>query len=84
MLRVVLVLLYLAASSFTALQTDPGGGLDPLGLGSQSPTADYGGGYDPDGAPKADYGAGYDPNGASSPSPAAPTSDAGAGNDPNG
>jgi hypothetical protein len=67
MLRLVLLVLYLIASSSDSPHTEQGGSLDPLGLAST-----------------ADYGAGYDPNGASSPPPTAPTSDAGAGYDPDG
>jgi len=57
MLRLVLLVLYLLASS-------SGSPTSPL------PTVDSGGGYDPNGAalstpavPAADYGGGYDPNG---------------------
>jgi hypothetical protein len=51
MLRLVLLVLYLAASWATA--TDIGGGLDPNGLAAQAPpstpVADSGGGWDPNG-----------------------------------
>lgn len=51
MLRLVLLVLYLAASWATA--TDSGGGWDPDGLAAQAPpstpVADIGGGWDPDG-----------------------------------
>lgn len=72
MLRLVLLVLYLIASSSASRQTEQGGGLDPLGL-SALPLSST-----------ADYGAGYDPNGASSPPPASPTADYGAGYDPDG
>ena len=49
MLRLVLLVLYLIASSSLSSQTQQGGGLDPLGLNSPPPTADAGGGYDPNG-----------------------------------
>jgi hypothetical protein len=50
MLRLVLLVLYLIAAASTASQTQQGGGLDPLGLNSlPPPTADAGGGYDPNG-----------------------------------
>jgi len=74
MLRLVLLLLYLAAS-FASPQTKGGGGLDPNGLKAQSPppraTGDIGGGWDPDGRsaprpparPTVDAGGGWDPNG---------------------
>jgi len=66
MLRLVLLVLYLIASSSD--RTEQGGmGLNALPLAS---TAEAGAGYDPDGAssppssdPTSDYGAGYDPNG---------------------
>lgn len=62
MLRLVLLVLYLIASS-TSPQTKQGGGLDPLGLNPPSPpTADAGAGNDPDGV-HLDAGAGNDPNG---------------------
>lgn len=72
MLRLVLLVLYLIASSSAFPHTEQGGGLDSLGLNAL-PLAST-----------ADYGGGYDPNGASSPPSTGPTSDAGAGNDPNG
>jgi hypothetical protein len=72
MLRLVLLVLYLIASSSDSRQTEQGGGLDPLGL-TALPLAST-----------ADAGAGNDPNGASSPPSTGPTSDAGAGNDPDG
>jgi hypothetical protein len=71
MLRLVLLLLYLAAS-FASPQNKIGGGLDPNGFKAQSPpTADSGGGLDPDGrsapkppvGPTVDAGGGWDPNG---------------------
>jgi hypothetical protein len=50
MLRLVLLVLYLIAWSSTAPQTKQGGSADPLGLlQPPPPTADYGGGYDPNG-----------------------------------
>jgi hypothetical protein len=50
MLRVVLLVLYLIASSLAAPQTTHGGGADPLGIRQPpTPTADAGGGYDPNG-----------------------------------
>jgi hypothetical protein len=50
MLRLVLLVLYLIASSSQSPQTKQGSGLDPLGLNSPPPpTADAGGGYDPNG-----------------------------------
>lgn len=66
MLRLVLLVLYLIASSSD--RTEQGGmGLNALPLSS---TGDYGAGYDPNGAssppaaePTSDAGAGYDPNG---------------------
>jgi hypothetical protein len=58
MLRLVLLVLYLIASSSAFRQTEQSAGLD------------YGAGYDPDGVssspstgPTSDAGAGYDPNG---------------------
>jgi hypothetical protein len=49
MLRLVLLLIYLAAS-YSSAQTDIGGGLDPDGLNAQPPsTIDIGGGWDPNG-----------------------------------
>lgn len=69
MLRLVLLVLYLIASSSA---NEQGGGLAPLGLNAH-PLAST-----------TDAGAGNDPNGALSPPPATPTSDAGAGNDPDG
>ena len=49
MLRLVLLVLYLIATSSAVPQTKQGGGLDPLGPNSPPPTADAGGGYDPNG-----------------------------------
>ena len=50
MLRLVLLVLYLIATSTAAPQTKQGGGADPLGLNSPPPpTGDYGAGYDPNG-----------------------------------
>jgi hypothetical protein len=50
MLRLVLLVLYLIASSF-ASPSDYGSGYDPDGASSSpaGPTSDYGGGYDPNG-----------------------------------
>lgn len=51
MLRLVLLLLYLMASSFTSPQAKQGGGIDPLGLNTPPPPpqnqTDQGGGIDP-------------------------------------
>lgn len=48
MLRLVLLLLYLiASSSFPAPQSKQGGSADPLGLNSASPHTDGGGEIDP-------------------------------------
>ncbi len=71
MLRLVLLVLYLIASSSASRQTEQGGGLDSLGLTALplSSITDAGAGYDPNGAspppssPTSDYGAGYDPDG---------------------
>jgi hypothetical protein len=67
MLRLVLLLLYLAASFAVSGRTDGGGGLDPNGLTVQPPTTDSGGGLDPNGLtvqpPTTDSGGGWDPNG---------------------
>jgi hypothetical protein len=50
MLRLVLLVLYLIASSSTSPQTKQGSGADPLGIHPPPPpTADAGGGYDPNG-----------------------------------
>jgi hypothetical protein len=52
MLRLVLLLLYLAASFAVSGRTDIGGGLDPDGLTVQpppTPNTDGGGGLDPNG-----------------------------------
>jgi hypothetical protein len=72
MLRLVLLVFYLA-SLYSSGQTKIGGGLDPNGLNAptSSPTADGGGGCDPDGLklnmppsiPTTDGGGGLDPNG---------------------
>lgn len=66
MLRLVLLVLYLLASS-TAYPEKQGGSLDPLGVNSSPPTTDSGAGDDPDGALppplETDAGAGNDPNG---------------------
>lgn len=67
MLRLLLLVLYLAALSASD-QAKSGGGWDPNGLTAPAPpTADSGGGWDPDGlstpAPPADIGGGWDPNG---------------------
>lgn len=48
MLRLVLLLLYLFASS-SASHDKQGGGLDPLGFVSPPPIADAGAGNDPNG-----------------------------------
>lgn len=65
MLRLILFLVYLAATTSTAPQIKQGGGIDPLGLNTPPPptTTDAGGGYDPNGAAETDAGAGNDPNG---------------------
>jgi len=47
MLRLVLLVLYLIASSSASLQTKQGGSLDPLGLTTPPPQTDGGGGVDP-------------------------------------
>lgn len=47
MLRLVLLLLYLMASSSMSPQTKQGGGIDPLGLNSPPSEADQGGSADP-------------------------------------
>jgi hypothetical protein len=51
MLRLVLLVLYLIASSSTAPQPKQGGGIDPLGLNAPPPPphtqTDQGGGIDP-------------------------------------
>jgi hypothetical protein len=64
MLRLVLLLLYLSASSSISSEKQ-GSGLAPLEVRSPPPTTDAGGGYDPNGgaSPSSDAGAGYDPNG---------------------
>jgi len=71
MLRLVLLLLYLLASS-TSLHTKQGGSLDPLGLNTPppAPPSDTGGGLDPWGLrntstplPQTDGGGGWDPLG---------------------
>jgi hypothetical protein len=63
MLRLVLLVLYLIASSSLSPQTKQGGSLAPLGLNSPPPpTTDAGAGNDPDGV-HTDAGAGNDPNG---------------------
>lgn len=50
MLRLVLLVLYLIASSSASLQTKQGGSLDPLGLHQlPPPTIDAGAGNDPNG-----------------------------------
>jgi hypothetical protein len=62
MLRLVLLVLYLIASSMSP-PTKQGGSADPLGLNPPpSPTMDAGAGNDPDGV-LTDTGAGNDPNG---------------------
>lgn len=48
MLRLVLLVLYLAAS-YSSGQAKTGGGLDPLGLNAPPPPGDSGGGLDPNG-----------------------------------
>lgn len=69
MLRLVLLVLYLIASSSASSHTKQGGSLDPLGLTTQPPQADGGGGVDPLGlntsTPPAqiDGGSGWDPLG---------------------
>jgi hypothetical protein len=48
MLRLVLLVLYLIASSSPYLQTKGGGGIDPLGLNTPPPDhTDQGGSLDP-------------------------------------
>jgi len=49
MLRLVLLVLYLIASSSPSLQPKQGGGIDPLGLNTPppGPPSDTGGGLDP-------------------------------------
>jgi hypothetical protein len=51
MLRLVLLVLYLAASLSVSTHTKIGGGLDPNGLKAPptTTTVDSGGGWDPDG-----------------------------------
>jgi len=50
MLRLVLLVLYLIASSSASPHTKQGGSADSWGLNSPpTPAADYGGGYDPNG-----------------------------------
>jgi hypothetical protein len=49
MLRLVLLLLYLAGSFAVSGRTEIGGGWDPDGLNAPPPTTDSGGGWDPDG-----------------------------------
>lgn len=71
MLRLVLLVLYLIASSSASRQTEQGG-LHPLGLTALPLSS------------TTDAGAGNDPNGASSSPSTGPTSDAGAGYDPDG
>lgn len=61
MLRLVLLVLYLLASS-SAPPEKQGGSLDPLGFNSPPPTTDAGAGNDPDGL-RVEAGAGNDPNG---------------------
>ena len=64
MLRLVLLLLYLAASFSAPIQTKIGGGLDPNGLTAQTP--DGGGGWDPNGLTAQSAGdlhGNLDPNG---------------------
>jgi hypothetical protein len=71
MLRLVLLLLYLAASYSATTHLQGGGGLDPDGSHAQPPptaTTDGGGGLDPDGRNAlrphtGDIGGGLDPNG---------------------
>jgi len=72
MLRLVLLALYLIASSSPSPQAKQAGGVGSLRLRAL-PLAST-----------TDAGGGYDPNGASSSPPATPTSDAGAGYDPDG
>ena len=72
MLRLVLLVLYLIASSSDSRQTEQGGGLGPLGLNALPLSS------------TTNAGAGNDPNGTSSPPSTSPTSDAGAGYDPDG
>jgi hypothetical protein len=69
MLRLVLLVLYLIASSSTSPQTKQGFGAVLLGLHQPPQTADAGAGNDPDGRlhqpppSTTDAGGGYDPNG---------------------
>lgn len=66
MLRLVLLVLYLASLySLDLTKGDLTGNLDPNGLTAQPP-GDIGGGLDPDGLtaqPPGDIGGGLDPNG---------------------
>ena len=72
MLRLLLLLLYLAAS-YASTPAQGGVGIDPDGLKVQAPppttTGDIGGGWDPNGRaarvpqPTANAGGGWDPNG---------------------
>jgi hypothetical protein len=69
MLRLLLLLLYLAAS-YASGPAQSGGGLDPNGLKTQAPppttNGDIGGGLDPDGRkvqPHVDLHGNLDPNG---------------------
>ncbi len=61
MLRLVLLLLYLAGSFATSSHTKIGGGLDPNGL--TAPDGDLHGNLDPNGLKTLDSGGGLDPNG---------------------
>jgi hypothetical protein len=64
MLRLVLLVLYLAAL-YSSGQSKAGGGLDPLGLTAQ-PQVDRSANLDPDGLtvqPQSDLHANLDPNG---------------------
>ena len=66
MLRLVLLLLYLAGSFAVFGRTEGGGGWDPLGLNAPTPQVDGGGGLDPLGLdspppPEPDRGSGWDP-----------------------
>lgn len=66
MLRLVLLVLYLIASSMVSAPESPQGGSDePLGLTSLPPETDGGGGWDPLGSPppETDGGSGWDPLG---------------------
>ncbi len=68
MLRLVLLVLYLAASFSISAQNKQGAGWNPPGLNAPPPTGDAGGGWDPDGLnvrtpPPAEIGGGWDPNG---------------------